>query len=404
MPAYSYSKLSTYETCPLQFKLKYVDKIAAEEEGIEAFLGSRFHEVMEKLYKDLPFKTHSLDELLAYYDAHWEKEFHESVVITRAERTAEDYRNLGRKFIADYHQRYYPFNQSRVLGLERKIQIDLGDRGQYRLTGYIDRLAKTEDGAYEIHDYKTSGSLPEQKKLDADRQLALYQIGLEKLWNDVRNVKLIWHYVAFDKEMVSDRTPDELERVKAEAMRLIDEIERTEEFEARESQLCDWCNYWEYCPLKKHLVKVEALPPNEYLNEPGVKLVNDYAELSAQKKAHQREIEKIEAEMEKIKEAAIAYSEKENVEVLKGSGHLLKVSKKFQTSSAAKGSKERAGLEKILREAGCWDEVAALDPFALAKAVNEKKWEAVLLERIKPYLTIEKKYFLTLSQIKDEDQ
>jgi len=43
-------------------------------------------------------------------------------------------------------------------------------------------------------------------------------------------------------------------------MGLIDRIEAEREFGPRESALCDWCSYWDLCPAKKHLVKVEALP------------------------------------------------------------------------------------------------------------------------------------------------
>lgn len=60
MAIYSHSKLETFENCPLRYKFAYIDRIKREEEGIEAFLGSRFHEVMEKLYKDLNYKIYSL--------------------------------------------------------------------------------------------------------------------------------------------------------------------------------------------------------------------------------------------------------------------------------------------------------------------------------------------------------
>ena len=55
MRAYSHSKLATYENCPQQYKLKYIDRIELPEagEGIEAFLGSRVHETLEKLHKEL---------------------------------------------------------------------------------------------------------------------------------------------------------------------------------------------------------------------------------------------------------------------------------------------------------------------------------------------------------------
>ena len=110
MTVYSHSRLSTYETCPLQFKLNYIDRIKRKEQGIEAFMGTQFHDVMEKLYKDLKCKVYSLEELIGIYDEKWEKEFNESILVVRKDRTAEDYKNIGKKCIEDYYKRYYPFN------------------------------------------------------------------------------------------------------------------------------------------------------------------------------------------------------------------------------------------------------------------------------------------------------
>ena len=45
------------------------------------------------------------------------------------------------------------------------------------------------------------------------------------------------------------------------------------EFPPKESQLCECCEYPDLCPRRKHFFKVEALPVNEYLSEPGVVLV-----------------------------------------------------------------------------------------------------------------------------------
>ena len=70
MPMYSNSRLGTYENCPQQYKLNYLDKIKLpeEQEGIEAFLGSRVHETLQKLYQDLKYtKVNSLGELVGDY-------------------------------------------------------------------------------------------------------------------------------------------------------------------------------------------------------------------------------------------------------------------------------------------------------------------------------------------------
>ncbi len=66
MTIYSHFRLSTFENCPLAFKLGYIDRIKREEEGVEAFVGSRFHETMEVLYKELKFKTCTLKDLLDF--------------------------------------------------------------------------------------------------------------------------------------------------------------------------------------------------------------------------------------------------------------------------------------------------------------------------------------------------
>jgi len=50
MTRYSHSKLSTFEQCRYKYKLKYVDRIKLEgASNVEAFLGSRVHEALEKL-------------------------------------------------------------------------------------------------------------------------------------------------------------------------------------------------------------------------------------------------------------------------------------------------------------------------------------------------------------------
>jgi RecB family exonuclease len=54
--------------------------------------------------------------------------------------------------------------------------------------------------------------------------------------------------------MKSTRTPEALEALKKEIGELIDRIEAATEYEPHESPLCDWCPYWDLCPVKKHLV------------------------------------------------------------------------------------------------------------------------------------------------------
>ena len=56
MTLYSSSRLNTFKQCKLKYKYQYIEKIKTEiEQTVEAFLGSRVHDCLEKLYKDLKF-------------------------------------------------------------------------------------------------------------------------------------------------------------------------------------------------------------------------------------------------------------------------------------------------------------------------------------------------------------
>ena len=157
---YSHSKISTFETCQLQYKYRYIDRVPVTlGAGIESFMGIRVHDALEKLYRDLRMtRLLELDELLASYQSGWENHWDDNIRVIKKEYSPDDYREKGARCIEDYYRRYYPFDQGRTIGIEERIRVELGpDRF---LTGFIDRLDLTEDGIYEIHDYKTSNRLP----------------------------------------------------------------------------------------------------------------------------------------------------------------------------------------------------------------------------------------------------
>ena len=70
----------------------------------------------------------------------------------------------------------------------------------------------TGDGMYEVHDYKTSATLPYEEYLKEDRQLALYALAILNSYQDAKDVKLLWHFLAFDKTIVLQKTQEELDK------------------------------------------------------------------------------------------------------------------------------------------------------------------------------------------------
>lgn len=398
MPVYSHSQLSMYEECPLKYKLCYRDGIKRDTESVEGFLGNMVHETLKKCYDDVRVtKLNTLDELLSYFYSIWQKNWHDLIVITKQDMTPEHYRATGKKMIETYYQRYAPFDADTTIQTEMCLNFALAEDDKYKLTGYIDRLSCTSDGTYHIHDYKTSAYLPSQEQADNDRQLGLYHIGVQKRWPDVKDIKLIWHYLAFDRELVSSRSDEAIAQLVTDSTRLIDEIESAQEFPPKETGYCEWCEYPDLCPMRKHFYTVEALPVNEYLNEPGVVLVNKYAELKEQARA-------IGEKMDKVKEALSEYARRESVTLIKGSGHKVRVKFDEKLKFPGKNEAERQELDEVIVRAGKWPEVSQLDTTALTRIVEEGLWDKELIDEVMKYGRIEETSSVYLSKLKEGEE
>lgn len=398
MAIYSHTRLSTYEDCPLKYKLSYLDGIKREREGVEAFLGKRVHDVLKKCHDDARLtKVNTLEEMLAWYDGVWQRTWHGEIVITKKGLTQSHYRALGKKMLETYYRRYAPFDSDTTIATEMYVTFPLDDNDGHKVQGFIDRLSSTDDGVYQIHDYKTSAYLPSQKDADSDRQLALYQIGIRKRWPDLDSIRLVWHYLAHGRELVSQRSGEDISRLTADTISVIDEIEAATDFPPRESGLCDWCEYPDLCPKRKHFFKVEALPANEYLKEPGVVLVNKYAELREQ-------ASDIQEELDKVKEAIIDYAKREQVELIKGSTHKARVKVEEKLKFPGKAEAARHELEEEIKAAGKWLEVSQLDMSALADVVENELWSQELVEEVSKYRSLEEASSVYVSKLKENEK
>ena len=397
MPIYSHSQLNTYQQCPLKYRLRYRDRIKRVSESVEGFLGTMVHETLKKCHDDVRLtKLNSLEELLTYYRQTWRQNWHDSVAIVKPDLSETHYQDLGQQMIENYYRRYAPFDADTTIATEMRLNFTLDDEENYRMVGFIDRLSRAGDDTYEIQDYKTSAHLPAQAEADNDRQLALYQIGLKKRWPDIEDIRLVWHYLTFDKKIVSTRSAADISRLTSETARLINEIEMAGDFPPQESGLCDWCEYPDLCPLRKHRVAVKILPANEYLKEPGVNLVNRYAELKEQ-------VTRLEAETSQVKEALIEYAQREALAVITGSDHKVSVKHGRKFKFPAKNETERKELERTISEAGKWPEVSQLDSAELGRVIERGLWDRELIDRVAKYSHLEETSAVYLSKLKKDE-
>jgi len=390
MPTYSHSRLSTYEKCRLQYKYRYIDRIRRDVQGIEAFMGNRVHEALEKLYKDRQMeRTPALEELMSLYQKNWEREYSEKIRIVKSEYTADHYRKVGERCLTDFYKTYHPFDDGVTLGLEEKVGIPLDPGGKYRMEGYVDRIVRVSQGTYEVHDYKTGGTLPSAEDLKNDRQLPLYQLGVQAKFPDARDVRLVWHYLAFNQELRSARSPDALEALKSTTVGLIQKVEATREFPPTESALCRWCDYQDICPLWKHRVKVAPLPENEFLHDSGVQLVDRLAELESRKTS-------LEKDLAKVREAIYSALEKEKATVLSGSKQEVRLVSEDSVRFPQMGETGWKGLEMILKEMGALERFVSLDTESLSRALLDPETDRYLKAALEKFARIEKSRRLRL--------
>jgi len=394
---FSHSRLSSYEICPLRYKFAYIDRIKVEaEDTVETFLGSRAHEALEKLYRNLQFeRLLTVDEVLAFFNREWSKNWNDSIIIVNTDYTQENYRKMGERYLKDYYRRHKPFSEGNILGLETTDTLRLDNEGKYGFYIRIDRLMDMGNGLYEVHDYKTNMTLPRQEDLDQDRQLAMYSLWVREQFKDFKNARLVWHFLAFDKEMESYRTKKQLEELRAQVMKEIEEIEVAEEFPSNVTRLCDWCLYKGICPEWKHEIQIEDKPANEFLDDTGVKLVDAYIKIKTELDVQKKEAE---AKLTKLKEALIALCEREGISAVFGSEKKISVKKYELLKFPPKDSEERTALVAFLNNIGRLNDVSELDVRNLANVLKDKQWDEAELGELKTFVTRETSYRLSIAK------
>lgn len=283
----SYSSFNTFNLCPLKFKLGYIDRIKTPEKP-EFFFGSLIHEVVQNALRQDPIIP-TADELLKYYRDHFHPE------VFKTELDAKQYLELGEKMIRHFHDNHKPALRN-IMAIEKRFQIPLNDK--HILSGVIDRVDKLPIGAFEVIDYKTSKKLPSQGEVDKDKQLCTYNLAIETLWPDAKDIRLTLYFLKHNEQISTTRRGDEVEAIKEELIQTAENIEHEENWKPKQNPLCDWCEYGNLCPLQKHKFQNQNSKVKSQ-NEIGIDtIINDY--LAAREKIDDLE-PKIHAHFDKEK-------------------------------------------------------------------------------------------------------
>lgn len=394
MATYSHSKVSTFENCPYQYKLKYIDRVEVDmQTTIEAFMGDIVHRTLEKLYKDKKFKKLvSKATLLKFYKDTWEKEYSEDILIVKKEFKADNYKKMGMKFVEDYYNRMKPFDQLTILGLETQDRMTLPNGDQWHVR--IDKLACDSEGNYFVCDYKTNSRMKDQEEADSDRQLALYSVWVKDKFTDVKSVKLVWHMLAFDKDAVSERTEEQLQRLQENVVDLINQIKKAEEeknFPTNITGLCNYCVYKSMCPSFKHQLEIEEKPIKEFKDDEGVQFVDEFSEIK-------NKLKELQDKQDELKKNLVEFAKQKGVDIVYGSNMKCSV-KEFDKLVMPEGE-DKDKFIQLMKDKGIYEDCSMVCyPRLQSKVLKDD-----IDKELKKMCQIEKDFRLSLSKRKDVDE
>lgn len=350
----SYSALETFRRCPLKFKFSYIDKIKTPKSK-DAIFGTLIHNALKILHEPgLVIPTQ--EEMLQYINNNWDSSIYGS--------EDESAMALGQavKIMKDYYAKNYP-SKFNVVALETPFEVPLKFGADLHfLTGKIDRVDKTEDGLFQVIDYKTTKKMPSQEMVEKDLQLSVYHLGIANRWPSIlqekRPVKASLYFLKHGEMLSSIRTPEQLEATKENIAGSFEKIAKAikgEKFPPLPNSLCDWCEFQRNCPYYKHKFKEEKI----FFNDQDIKaLINEYQSIEEEVNAKDKRLKGIKTELSK-------YMDQEGLERLFGDGGYL-------TRQSVQYFKYDQGLlREILEPLNRWQDVLKIDDAKLKKILKE---------------------------------
>ncbi|MFZ1735825.1 MAG: PD-(D/E)XK nuclease family protein [Candidatus Moraniibacteriota bacterium] len=343
----SYSSLGTYQTCPLKYKFKEIDRLR-EPKSKEAVFGTLVHSTL-KFFHEPALLPPSLEDALNHFSKNWNDAVYDNPDEERAAFSAG----------VDIIRRYAEHNDPKdfaIIALESPFQIEIADSTgtTHTIKGIIDRIDKTPTG-YEIIDYKTGRKMPSQADVDGNLQLSVYAKAFlaryPKEAEHLESLTVSLYFLKHGVKLSSTRTAGDLQKVDDIFLETIQEIEAGH-FEPRVNPLCDWCGFQKICPMWKHKFRELRSATTEEKEQ----AVNDYL-------ATKRAIELDKQKLMKLQSTILEYMDAEDVERLFGDVGII------ERARTQKYDYDANKLRDYLEPLGKWESVLAVNQTLVKKTL-----------------------------------
>lgn len=232
----SFSRINTFETCPLKYKFRYLYSLP-EPLSHAASFGSSIHNTLNAFYQYLvDGQGVSMKLMKALYEKFWIPLGYDS----RAHHNARKQKGweVLEQFYADHSD---PWIIPKYLEKPFTLKTDKG----LVVSGRIDRIDSQPDGTVRVIDYKT-GRVKDQRTVDKDLQLSIYALACEEIFK-LKVSELALYYLESGEVLSTTRSPEQLEQTKAD-LSIVAQTIRTSSFDATPSPfICGYCDYKLLC-------------------------------------------------------------------------------------------------------------------------------------------------------------
>ena len=372
-----------YQSCPLQYKLQYIDGLKPKDKWYFSF-GTTMHSCVERFFKVSTPPPPSLEELLNYYEEKW---------ISRAYESPEEearYKEYGKEILTRFWEIHSKDFQMPI-ALERRFYLDIEG---IKLMGYMDRVDKLESGGLSIIDYKTNKELFTSDYLADDLQLTIYQLAAEQTWQLPVEMLTLYHLRSNTACTCPPREETQLDRTRRLVLEVAENIEQGK-FPATENQFCP-CDFAEHCPYYRHqYLTIAPEQPAQQGVLPGIAAV-DAVERYA---ALQAEIKELEEQLNEAKKTIIEYCQSEDLNRVFGNEYEI-------TYKLA----ERTGFSEdevrtILEPEGLWEKVLGLDQSRLKELLADKSTAEELKKKLESVRRVTSSFpQLRLKKLTEEEE
>lgn len=244
----SYSQISSYLTCPLRYRFRYIDQLPPEFIAAPLAFGTAIHEAVGAFYHQHLLGDGLLPhQMVDVYRAAWASTEAEAIRFFNGDDSGV-LLDKAKQLLSVFHESFDP--TVGILGVEEFFSMDMGKRIP-PLHGYIDVIEHGTDGSIVVADLKTAARRPSDAQVSQNIQLTAYSLGAAELGFDPEVLTLRLDVLVKTKEgkmvrLETTRTTNDRQRFIKLAKSVWKGIKR-EIFFPKQDWHCGQCCYSQPC-------------------------------------------------------------------------------------------------------------------------------------------------------------